>query len=148
MELKETKVSNGREMCMRFWIEQTRDYHIPEVGFLSLSFELDQVIMTCMAGCDILTLGATAMDMDFVQQYKNLGVALDSADESSDDSKCDDPGCDNSGSDGSGSDRDDPSSSELSDLDSMGTSVVPMLSFAFICVVTGDRPSKRRRHAK
>ena len=102
------------------------------------------------------------MDMDFVQQYKNLGVVLDSADDSLDDSKCDgdsnyesDPSCDDAGSDGRGSDcggcgsyHDNPSSSELSNLDSMGMSVVPMLSSAFICVVTDDRPCKHRRHAK
>lgn len=79
-----------------------------------------------MAGHDILTLGATAMDVDFVQQYKRLGVGLEPGKGSSGDSEHggdnSDPASDDSRSNESGSNSDDPSSSELSDLDSTGMS--------------------------
>ena len=61
-----------------------------------------------MAGHDILTLGATVMDTDFVKQYKNMGIDVDLEHDSggndeggstSDDSSSDESGNDPSRSD-------------------------------------------------
>ena len=73
-----------------------------------------------MAGHDILTLGATVMDTDFVKQYKNVGMDVDLEH----DSGGNDEGgstSDDSSSDESGND---PSVSELSGMDDTGMSDV------------------------
>lgn len=130
---------------MRLWIGKKRYYHIPEVGFF---FELRSTSNE-MAGHDILTLGATDVDMDFVQQYKSLGVGLESdskpdGDEGNDGSN----DSDNSSSGESDSDDDGPSGSELSDLDNTGMSDVSvLLTYSFVRV-TDDHPQKRSKHAK
>ena len=74
-----------------------------------------------MAGCDILTLGATAVDVDFVQQYKSLGIDLesdiDSSGESEDGGDESNVASDNSRSDESDSDSGGAGSSGLSNSD-------------------------------
>ena len=109
-----------------------------------------------MAGHGIFTLGATPVDVDFVQQYKNVGVDLESESDiySSGDSKCYsspssnndcDPASDDFSSD---DDSDDPSSSELSDLDSTGKSDIPALLTCSFVHATDDCPQKCNKHVK
>ena len=90
-----------------------------------------------MAGQDILTLGVTAIDVDFVQQYKRLGMGLEPGKGPSGNSEHggdnSDPASDDSRSDESGSNSDNPSSSELSDLDSTGMSEGPVHVICSFC---------------
>ena len=106
-----------------------------------------------MAGHNILTLGATAADMNFVQQYKNLGVGLESDIDSSDECDGDEHGSasDDSNSDESDSDGNQSSSSELSNLNNAGMSGILLrqtvqLTCSFVCVAD-DHPRKCSRHA-
>lgn len=96
-----------------------------------------------------MTLGATPVDVDFVQQYKSLGVDLEFDSELDGDES--NPSSNDSGdssSDESDSGSDNPSSSELSDLDNTGMSGIPVLLTCSFTHVTDDHPSKRRRHVK
>jgi hypothetical protein len=90
-----------------------------------------------------LTLGATPVDVDFVQRYKSLGMDLESNSELDHDGNESNPGSDESDS---GSDS--PSSSELSDLDNTGMPGIPVRLTCSFTHVTDDHPSKCRRHAK
>ena len=81
-----------------------------------------------MAGHDVLTLGATAADMNFVQQYKNLGVGLEPDVDSADECDGGEHGSagDDSNGDESDSDGDQSSSSEQSNLNNAGMSGISL----------------------
>jgi hypothetical protein len=81
------------------------------------------------------------VDVDFVQQYKSLGMDLES------DSELDGNESNPSG-DESDSGSDSPSSSKLSDWDNTGMPGIPVFLTCSFTHVTDDHPSKCHRHAK
>jgi len=98
-----------------------------------------------IVGRDILTLGATPVDVDFVRQYNDLAMDLESDANSSDEFDSDSEDDDRESDDEMESSSDEES--DLTDFDDLGIFNVPAVCICYSLVGFTDhlRPRKRRR---